>query len=123
MTVTGIFSQEKTLHLCGITNLSLLMDGILNRLTQEVEHLKADLAKIRANANFLDDPLLDSATVCQFLSMSYRQLKTYKQQGEIVPIYNGRKCLYPTSEVRRFVQEVLKVKGKKLKKIILSHEK
>lgn len=72
MTVTGIFSQEKTLHLCGITNLSLLMDGILNRLTQEVEHLKADLAKIRANANFLDDPLLDSATVCQFLSMSYR---------------------------------------------------
>jgi hypothetical protein len=92
-------------------------------LTAWVRRLDREIAAIRDNAEFMADQLLDSATVCQFLSMSYRQLKTYKQRGEIVPLYNGTKCLYTSSEVRRFVEQVLKVKGHKLKTNILKKER
>jgi hypothetical protein len=92
-------------------------------LTAWVRRLDREIAALRGTAEFMADPLLDSATVCQFLSMSYRQLKTYKQRGEIVPLHNGSKCLYPTSEVRRFVEQVLKTKGRKLKTDIIKKEK
>jgi hypothetical protein len=95
----------------------------VRRLSDDIGRLDKELAAIRGNAEFMADPLLDSATVCQFLSMSYRQLKVYKQRGEITPLHNGSRCLYPTSEVRRFVQEVLKTKGRKLKTNIIKQEK
>jgi hypothetical protein len=94
------------------------LPDIVARLHREVCQLKREIQEIKANADFLNDPMLDSATVCQFLCISYRQLKTYKQRGDITPIYNGSKCIYPTSEVRRFVDNVLRVKGKKTKTII-----
>ncbi len=99
------------------------LTDLVRRLYDDVGRLSKEFAAIRNNAEFMGDPMLDSATVCQLLSMSYRQLKTYKQRGEIIPLYNGSKCLYPASEVRRFVHEVLKIKGHKLKTNIIEREK
>lgn len=117
-----LFSMERhDLHNGAVTHEELT--AFVRQLNVRVGRIGEELAAIRGNAEFMADPLIDSATVCQFLSMSYRQLKVYKQRGEIVPVYNGSKCLYPTSEVRRFVQEVLKVKGHRLKTNIIEREK
>ncbi len=113
--------EQQEIHIEELTHEQLT--ALVGRLSEDVQGLKQDFTAIRANAEFIADPLLDSITVCQFLSMSYRQLKTYKQRGEITPLRNGHRCLYPTSEVRRFVQEVLKVKGHKLKTNIKEREK
>lgn len=95
----------------------------VRRLSARVGRMDGELAAMRSGTEFMADPLIDSTSVCQFLGMSYRQLKNYKRRGEIVPVYNGRKCLYPTSEVRRFVEEVLKIKGHKVKTHIIETEK
>ncbi len=113
--------DELEIYTGDLTHEQLVM--LVGRLCEDVGTLKREFASIHANALFMADPLLDSATVCQFLSMSYRQLKTYKQRGDIVPLHNGTKCLYPTSEVRRFVEQVLKVKGHKLKTNIIERVK
>ncbi len=131
MTVTGIFYGFRAPDLCAVNGKDLHSGELtleeltawVRRLSGDVERLEKAFAAVGDGPGCMSDPLLDSATVCQFLSMSYRQLKTYKQRGQIVPLYNGTKCLYPTSEVRRFVQEVLKEKGHKLKTNILKLEK
>jgi hypothetical protein len=127
VTITGIFCVYGNHHLCAAKWQSFMntqhLTVVVERLSEDMERMKKEFAAIRGNAEFMADPLLDSATVCQFLGMSYRQLKTYKQRGEIVPLYNGTRCLYPTSEVRRFVNEVLKIKGHKVKTNIKKMEK
>ena len=95
----------------------------LEELAVRLGRLEREFAAFRDGAGPEADQLLDSATVSQYLSISYRQLKKYKQRGEITPVYCGTKCLYPASEVRRFIHEVLKVKGRKTKTDIINKEK
>lgn len=94
------------------------MQRELISLREDVDFIKEELERIRIDVAFRNDALMDSAAVCRFLSISYRQLKIYKSRGEITALYNGSKCLYKTSEVRRFIDEVLMVKGRKTKKLL-----
>lgn len=92
-------------------------------LRLEVDAMREELKMIKGDSQFLNDPLMDSAAVCQFLCISYRQLKNYKSRGDITALRNGSKCLYRTSEVRRFIDEVLMVKGRKTKALLEKHIK
>lgn len=84
---------------------------LLLKLKEDVKIIHAEMRQLRSSQSVLDgDAFLDTASICSYLSISDRQLRRYKKDGLITPTYFGRKCLYRTSEVMRFMSDELNVK-------------
>lgn len=84
---------------------------ILRKIQQEITNIHRELsAKSSGNSSNLlfGDDLMDTASVCAFLSISDRQLRRYKAQKLITAVKLGKRRLFRTREVRRFYDEFIK---------------
>ena len=84
------------------------------RLRKDVNLLIVEMREVRVLKNSIDgDAFMDVDWVCKYLNISDRQLRRYKRAGLIIPTYIGRRCLYRSSEIKRFIDEVLGKRGVK----------
>lgn len=83
---------------------------ILKEIQQDLLNIHRELsASSSGNRNILlGDDLMDTASVCAFLSISDRQLRRYKAQKLITAVKLGRRRLFRMREVRRFYDEYIK---------------
>lgn len=86
---------------------------VLYVLREEVKIIKNDIRELRAISKCIDgDRFMSTKEVCYYLNISDRQIRRYVKSEELKATYFGRKVSYRQSEVIRFLNEVLLVKGR-----------
>ena len=51
-------------------------------------------------------PILEVDEVCDLLKMSDRQLRRYRTSGQLVGFHFGRRLMFSTAEINRFIERV-----------------
>lgn len=84
---------------------------ILKEIQQDLFNIHRELSASSSGSSrniLLGDDLMDTASVCAFLSISDRQLRRYKAQKLITAVKLGKRRLFRMREVRRFYDEYIK---------------
>lgn len=66
-----------------------------------------DVSYMKRHRNMLCGvPILEVDEVCDLLKMSDRQLRRYRTSGQLVGFHFGRRLMFSTAEINRFIERV-----------------
>lgn len=72
-----------------------------------VKEIRADVRILRRHHNVLGGtPILEFGEVCQMLKQSERQVRRYRESGQLVGFSFNRRRLYTLTEVEEFIASV-----------------
>ena len=93
----------------------------LDEILEIVKEIREDITYMKRHRNMLCGmPVLEVSEVCDLLKTSERQLRRYRTEGLLTGFKFGRRLMFSSSEITRFVEQVeLEFqKRKRLKKAI-----
>ena len=81
-----------------------------------VREIREDIAHMKRHRNMLCGmPILEVDEVCDLLKMCDRQLRRYRTSGQLVGFHFGRRLMFSSAEISRFVERIeLEYRQKKM---------
>lgn len=94
-------------HLCiRIIRDKTAMDRI-EEILDIVREIREDVSYMKRHRNMLCGmPILEVDEVCDLLKMSDRQLRRYRSSGQLIGFRFGRRLMFSSSEITRFVERI-----------------
>ena len=72
-----------------------------------VREIREDVSYMKRHRNMLCGmPVLEVDEVCDLLKMSDRQLRRYRTSGQLVGFRFGRRLLFSSAEITRFIERI-----------------
>ena len=72
-----------------------------------VREIREDVSYMKRHRNMLCGmPVLEVDEVCDLLKMSDRQLRRYRTAGQLVGFRFGRRLLFSSAEITRFIERI-----------------
>lgn len=72
-----------------------------------VKEIREDIASMKRHRNVLCGmPVLEVGDVCDLLKISERQLRRYRTEGRLTGFQFGRRLMFSSAEITRFVERV-----------------
>ena len=82
-------------------------DTTLEEILEIVREIREDVSFMKHHRNMLCGmPILEVDEVCDLLKMSDRQLRRYRTSGQLVGFHFGRRLMFSTAEINRFIERV-----------------
>lgn len=79
----------------------------LDEILEIVREIREDVSFMKRHRNMLCGmPILEVDEVCDLLKMSDRQLRRYRTSGQLVGFHFGRRLMFSTAEINRFIERV-----------------
>ena len=79
----------------------------LDEILEIVREIREDIAYMKRHRNMLcGTPILEVSEVCDLLKMSDRQLRRYRTSGQLTGFRFGRRLLFSSAEITRFIERI-----------------
>lgn len=79
----------------------------LDEILEIVREIREDIAYMKRHRNMLcGTPILEVSEVCDLLKISDRQLRRYCVSGQLTGFHFGRRLMFSTAEISRFVERI-----------------
>ena len=79
----------------------------LDEILEIVREIREDIAYMKRHRNMLcGTPILEVSEVCDLLKISDRQLRRYCVSGQLAGFHFGRRLMFSTAEINRFVERI-----------------
>ena len=79
----------------------------MEEILEIVREIREDVSFMKHHRNMLCGmPILEVDEVCDLLKMSDRQLRRYRTSGQLVGFHFGRRLMFSTAEINRFIERV-----------------
>ena len=75
----------------------------MEEILEIVREIREDVSFMKHHRNM---PILEVDEVCDLLKMSDRQLRRYRTSGQLVGFHFGRRLMFSTAEINRFIERV-----------------
>ena len=78
-----------------------------DEILEIVREIREDIAYMKRHRNMLcGTPVLEVSEVCDLLKISDRQLRRYCVSGQLAGFHFGRRLMFSTAEINRFIERV-----------------
>ena len=95
----------------------------LDEILEIVREIREDIAYMKRHRNMLcGTPILEVSEVCDLLKISDRQLRRYRTSGQLVGFHFGRRLMFSTAEINRFIERVERVEELLLRLLLAGDE-
>ena len=95
----------------------------LDEILEIVREIREDVSFMKRHRNMLCGmPILEVDEVCDLLKMSDRQLRRYRTSGQLVGFHFGRRLMFSTAEINRFIERVERVEELLLRLLLAGDE-
>ena len=89
-----------------ITDCNPIMER-LDEILEIVREIREDVSFMKRHRNMLCGmPILEVSEVCDLLKMSDRQLRRYRTSGQLTGFRFGRRLLFSSAEITRFIERI-----------------
>lgn len=79
----------------------------LDEILENIREIREDIAYMKRHRNMLcGTPILEVSEVCDLLKISDRQLRRYCVSGQLTGFHFGRRLMFSTAEISRFVERI-----------------
>lgn len=79
----------------------------MEEILEIVREIREDVSFMKHHRNMLCGmPILEVDEVCDLLKMSDRQLRRYRTSDQLVGFHFGRRLMFSTAEINRFIERV-----------------